>query len=73
MAATQTGFVSQGKLRKSIRVHEYSFFKVPDNVESSLAVPMLVLRQNFMPDDVFGTPNLGPSLRRLYLIIFLLP
>lgn len=35
------GTMSQGGYASHIRAHEYFTFKIPDNIETSLAAPML--------------------------------
>jgi len=40
-AAYPDGYISQGGYASHIRVHEYFTFKIPDNIPSALAAPMM--------------------------------
>ncbi len=40
-APYKDGTISQGGYASHIRAHEYFTFKIPDNIETSLAAPML--------------------------------
>jgi alcohol dehydrogenase (NADP+) len=40
-APYQDGTISQGGYSSHIRAHEYFTFKIPDNLEDSIAAPML--------------------------------
>lgn len=46
--ASLLGTVSQGGYASHMRAHEYFTFKIPDNIESEIAAPMVGPRRSLL-------------------------